>query len=683
MFVGLIQQKLFSFAVFSLLLATLDSQVLADGSLSDDSQYGSLACINKAKNPCGTVDTLSVKSLNNLVNQVAQENPLPKKETIKDEALKAMIETADPAQTMARPGAASPNKKITDVATFIQSLPESMRGNSVILSNSRSIQGASAAGTAIYPRVILKSPNADAAVAFNTHGSLKGSNEVEMIVWNPGTQSYDFTKISFAEGKAGEAVGKLGARAIVKRNPPECKSCHGDPARPKWDPGPEWAGQIPFMGDKLPAANNLDTRQYRAMVVQLENAKKAGAPKTPDLFVDRMKSLILPSVKDIDAGVASGIGVVIKNTNEPGGKTLQCNKLTSHGVETTATASRMFDQFSMKNFCSIANELKKDPNWDKLKYAVYGALEGCTSIGVADPKSDFLPPAIRSKAIKYFEARTGSSKDAVKIDPVKMLEEDLNNRYTRFEKERIVLEDYFVKQRGGGQADWYGWMEKGQHHHPNPDRESGNAIQLASLRYVLEPMGVDVNRWSFSVDQNNYTMGNLLGLLKEQPALQAVKAEIPIGSIPCTWLKEKSRSEISKIMPRVSRKMDEETAACKKPGGQDLQLLSNLVTETHLNVLTPKVKLVLQKCAKCHTGSNPSAVGADDFQLMKNGSISIDGLQSLIKSSGGLLGSTIEARIFRAQDSPGAMPPTPEQITSDERQTLLNWLRAVEPKAVP
>ena len=685
---------------------------------------GNLTCRNVPEDPCGATDTVSRNAIDSILGQIQKENQVSGGRDRLKEVLNFLDTGKDPAKSP-KPSAKKVdprNRKFPSIATFIAALPLSLRGNSIFMGPSRSNQD----GSPENPKVILKSPNSDVILSFNSHPEQHGSNEVEMMLWNAKTRKYDFASVAFAEGPDGAPIGKAGLSAVVRRNPPDCSACHGTPARAKWDPGPMWPGQIPFVGDKILGDNNLDTKQYRSIVERIEKARKDSAKgmstgqmiKTglsatspligsvlnafddkkkiappPDFFADRMKSLVLPSLSEIDKGIASKKGTVIPNFREPNGPaSFECNVMQSGGKFTTGSASRMADELSMKNWCSVADELGKDPAWPKIKYVVAGALRGCPEIGGPSAASDFLPNSMRAKAVEYIKFRNqGAGKDRqISSAPGKFLAEETAGRLDRFQKTREELQQLFMEKRGGNRGDFLAWAEIDSFNR-NPNLEADSAGKIGRLRYALEPLGIEVNRWSFSIDQNNYTMGNLLGLLGEQPLLKEVTSEIPAGADACKWLGKKSRAAFADSTI-AARAQQENIAVCGNPGNRDFELLGQTANRVSTSVLKPRMQDILQKCVTCHSskksfaGGSAEDLGAPEFKMVKQGKISVDTLEAFIKanpvSEFGNAGwaQRFWSRIGRPQDAPGAMPPPPlRALSNEDRETIRAWLGTVDP----
>ncbi len=105
---------------------------------------------------------------------------------------------------------------------------------------SRSLQNSSP----LSPRVILFSPKADMAIAFNGAPEHRGFHNIENMAFNYDTDRFEFFESSFSDDQK-PAMGAI--------NPKKCLECHQstqrtdvDP-RPNWEPYNKWPG---FYGSK-------------------------------------------------------------------------------------------------------------------------------------------------------------------------------------------------------------------------------------------------------------------------------------------------------------------------------------------------------------------------------------------------------------------------------------------------
>ena len=121
--------------------------------------------------------------------------------------------------------------KLTSVAELLPLLPESYRSQYVLIHNSRSLHEASWEN----PRVLLFGADAHLIVSFNGTAAQRGFRGLETMEFDEGQKSFVYREIEFPE-KSGEDL------KISADNPTRCLTCHGNPARPIWDPAPLWPG---------------------------------------------------------------------------------------------------------------------------------------------------------------------------------------------------------------------------------------------------------------------------------------------------------------------------------------------------------------------------------------------------------------------------------------------------------
>ncbi len=115
--------------------------------------------------------------------------------------------------------------------------------NFVVIGESESLQGSSVKNGKIYPRVMLKSPNSELMVTFNTDPDAPGYKALEMMRWNGKQGRYEFQELNF---------GDKGAKPHIDATGAKCLECHKSPdPRPNWDTYRAWAGVVPSRDDMM------------------------------------------------------------------------------------------------------------------------------------------------------------------------------------------------------------------------------------------------------------------------------------------------------------------------------------------------------------------------------------------------------------------------------------------------
>jgi hypothetical protein len=74
------------------------------------------------------------------------------------------------------------------------------------------------------PRALVFGETADLIFTFNSHETQGGGSDLEIMSFNPQTETYDFEVISF----------KGGQRLYSEKNPPLCIGCHSTLGKPLW-----------------------------------------------------------------------------------------------------------------------------------------------------------------------------------------------------------------------------------------------------------------------------------------------------------------------------------------------------------------------------------------------------------------------------------------------------------------
>ena len=71
--------------------------------------------------------------------------------------------------------------------------------NYLVIGESESLQASSMKDGKMNPRIMLKSPNSELMVTFNTDPTAKGYKTIEVMRWNGKQGRYEFQEINFGE----------------------------------------------------------------------------------------------------------------------------------------------------------------------------------------------------------------------------------------------------------------------------------------------------------------------------------------------------------------------------------------------------------------------------------------------------------------------------------------------------
>lgn len=551
----------------------------------------------------------------------------------------------------------------SNIADFVKLLPEGMRSNFLVMSESRSFQES----TYEDPRILMKSENAGVIASFTGHGredGLRGTDKLEFIVWNGPEARYDFYEVGFPAEDPYKDPATLTAaqrRPVVTQNPRSCLNCHGSAvgtgdtvntngelkyvqgalgdkvldssnARPNWDTYNFWQGQLPFNRDTL-FNDSEEARRYLALLKKMEGTPIPGEERNPRL------EALTPRISSSD---------LEKTLRDFGQFSIpDHNNFDGPGVS-------LFDQSSRLNFCRIGQQLKKMPFYDNVKYAIQAAANGCDMAQV-------LPEEARTYADQYFqrrglqsyqalEAQTGQLQQSVADDKASRQRQTFQRLFAQenpqlAEAEILALVEVEVNRRGE--------ME---------NREvSSNAQPLAAMRYLLEPLGVQVANWSMTIDPGTYSFADVLNLSRGAFANSE--------NLSCEEMGKRSKAAFFANRPAEIRQTYivncEETAPPVTLEGFTTSMVTIAAGE-----LEQKAKPVFMTCSGCHTSG---AGGAPRIPFND-----LEALRAEIKSTGrfpnGGLGASIINRINKPEGARGHMPMGPMSLTTEQKQYVRDFI---------
>ena len=328
---------------------------------------------------------------------------------------------------------------------------------------------------------------------------------------------------------------------------------------------------------------------------------------------------------------------------------------------------RLFDQLTPKNACRIGNRLKEREDAEDLKYVLTGIRGGCENI------QDFFPPNARA-ANDYFFERRNQGLDKKKFSMDKLIEETtVLGQSVKQDKEQRQLWTIEKLMRREYPGDSEAEIQKKARTEMDKIISDGNGrlenreaplngVIMAKFRYALEPLGIDVDSWSMSIDSSTYSFADLLfNIFRDMPMAEN-------GS--CEDLAKQSVDALSKSEPYLA----DLRANCS-----DKKLLNELVISNGLDNSTDvmkkyygeKVNKILNAngCVACHTyqvNGAPIVPFGDQDKLRKM-------LEDDNRTINGGWTQSIWSRVTRPEGTNGHMPLGGPSLTDEDKSTLKTY----------
>ncbi len=377
------------------------------------------------------------------------------------------------------------------------------------------------------PRILMKSPNGELWVSFNTDPKSSAYSKIEIMRWSGRDAKWKFQELDFSP-KARHA-NFSGSNCIV---------CHKTDARPIWDTYRAWPGILPPRDDmverdqrgKGPDANG---RAYISFLERIAKAKQN--PKGADR---RLASLEIPALKrgspreqidSIKTEVASQGWSRVRHFPPPDSGLL--GNTDSKTAKFAGPAHLTFDQLQSIQACHIAHGLEALPIWPNLKYVVAGVMY-CASENSINPKfiRQFFNHDFASGIDHYFEKagnHNGPNNETLKkptanfgslTKALPMLYKSTRRYQVEEANDKILLQETYLKgyltrvekmpaAKAAATARYLARDKKietipGFIVIADPGGVKGVAesstARIAALRYALEPFGVEVGSWALS-----------------------------------------------------------------------------------------------------------------------------------------------------------------------------------------
>lgn len=498
--------------------------------------------------------------------------------------------------------------EINSVDGFLAALPETMRKQMIMMTESRSFQVSSAKS----PRVLLKSPNSQLVLSFNSDPSHRGYDRIEVMSWNEKIQKFDFIDLQFPEDQKAVpgfvSIPSISQKTVVSKNPTTCLKCHSEPAKPNWDPYNFWAGQTPFNRDTL-SANSPENEIYANILTRIKNGESRFRHLKPHNSVD----------------------AVLENISK--GKTFSLNSPDNPG---DGPGVRVFDQLSKLNFCRVGSELNTHPQKDLFKFA-YAYVNRC---GL--PAENAMPDWVKQKAANYFESR--GIKDANGKFSMEALMADTKIRQDTVIADKKARQKLFFERVFQSEEKALAAMNA----RPMENKETSLSSVLP-YRYLLEPFDVRVSAWSMSIDPATYTFADVFSLAGQGPVVE-------LGDLNCDELKAKSLETLNAAKPPEQAKINSDCTSCNDFKSLAEQKAISLVSELNETAIKNHAATVFKKygCVECHDPADGFTFGAPDLPFSQM--IKMDKLLQENRGALATFGDLMWSRITRDAQAPGRMP---------------------------
>lgn len=559
--------------------------------------------------------------------------------------------------------------------------------NFVVIGESESLQASSVKDGKIYPRIMLKSPNSELMVTFNTDPKAKGYNTIEMMRWNGKQGRYEFQELNFGEGGDKPHVDASGAK---------CLECHKSPdPRPNWDTYRAWAGVVPSRDDMMEMHGENrqfdkskgmqpDAKAYLNFLDQVVADKESGKKSRIamlDIPFDEKRQMkeYVQAAGGKKFTPREQVDLIKKQVQEKGfyrikhfpdieeagrGGARMSFNFDDKTAQWAGPSQFAFDQMLAQNMCKVTTDLKKHKNYDKFKYPL-ALMMAC---GQRD--TGFFPDSFKKDVLGYYKGN--KYKGLGDIDPSLKPKtdpsfEELNelvrkdtfashdhangfkfNRHEKFIKSFLTEVEKSNPTEADAQAKFY--AEKTS----TPTQYGWHAIEdyggvtgvpensgdtLTALRLLLEPMDVNVNHWSLVHGKNNaynsFSFSDQFVLFESQP----IWNEIVNEAGGCDELEAKAKAALSSPeskKPEATPESDNVSELALICGSQGKGIAQPLddekiaeMSKVLMASLKPDVKKSMGKCLTCHdTDGDIEFPGLRDFVKTDNEKAFLDFLNS-------------------------------------------------------
>lgn len=546
--------------------------------------------------------------------------------------------------------------------------------NFVVIGESESLQATSVRDGKMYPRIMMKSPNSELMVTFNTDPKAKGYNTIEMMRWNGKLGRYEFQELNFGEG---------GDKPHVDASGTKCLECHKSPdPRPNWDTYRAWAGVVPSRDDMMEMHGENqefdkskgmqpDAKAYLSFLEQMADDKEKGKNSRIamlDIPFDEKRQMAeyVQAAGGKKLSPREQIDLIKKQINEKGfyrikhfpdveeardGNAKMAFNFDQKTAQWAGPSQFAFDQMLAQNMCKVTTDLRKHPNFEKFKYPLT-LMIGC---GQKSGTSRVYPESFKKEILDFY--KSGRYSGLGDIDPAKKPKSDITfdelrellvedtsashnhaNGY-KFDRHEKFLSSYLTeverKPAAEAKADAKFYSEQVS----TPFQDYWHAIEdvggvkgvpeastedIADIRLLLEPMGVKVSHWSLVHGKNNaynsFSFSDQFELFYSQPMWQEIIDEA--GG--CGEVEAKARAALSspesktpEVSP-VSDNVSELALICGSQGkGAQGPIDDDKLADMGrvlMATIKPDVKKSMTRCLTCHdTDGDVEFPGFADF----------------------------------------------------------------------
>lgn len=548
--------------------------------------------------------------------------------------------------------------------------------NFVVIGESESLQASSVKDGKIYPRIMLKSPNSELMVTFNTDPKAKGYNTIEMMRWNGKQGRYEFQELNFGEGGEKPHVDATGAK---------CLECHKSPdPRPNWDTYRAWAGVVPSRDDmmemhgengqfKKEKGMQPDAKAYLNFLDQVVADKEAGNKSRIsmlDIPFDEKRQMkeYVEAAGGKKFSPREQVDLIKKQIQDKGfyrikhfpdkeeaqndSKSRMAFNFDQKTAKWSGPSQFAFDQMLAQNMCKVTTDLKKHKNYDKFKYPL-ALMMACEQ-----KNTEFFPESYRKEVLSYYKGKKYQNLGDIdpklkpKTDPTfdqmgELVRKDTEASHGhangfKFNRHEKFLKSYLtdVEKKNPSEADaeakfysektvtptQYGWHAIEDYGGVTGVPEA-STDELAAIRMLLEPLDVNVSHWSLVHGKNNaynsFSFSDQFELFGSQPLWEEIRNEA--GG--CDELEAKAKAALSSPeskKPEATPESDnvsELALICGSQGKGIAQPLDDAkiaeMSKVLMAALKPEVKASMSKCLTCHD---------------TDGDIEFPGLRKFVKS---------------------------------------------------
>lgn len=486
------------------------------------------------------------------------------------------------------------------IRELIKRYPE-LTKTEAIFYRSRSPEKASVSSR--FPRYLLGTSDGEIFVAYTSDPQKPGFNKVQIIDQKAGAREIEFDDTN--------------AQAPKVLRPQSCMQCHGENGtRLIFDSYVFWPGAF--------GSNERYGPPKKELLAWKEHLKRAGVKGLDEMLLDR-KNLTVEGYK-----------LNSKQRNDP-------------AIQLAALGDRLgsfSDAVVSATMRRIAREIKANPHYPELRYALYSASLGC------DDFQKFLPSNFRSqKTLAEVEAQT-------KLQ-LKTYHSNRNREYDKDKMENVIVIEDETRE----------------------DEELSHAQRVsAKLRYIMESYGVNTDSWSSTLDLGSfaYESANLrIFDIQGELALPGFDSE-EIRRFALSFVEQQNGNK--DICEKIKQKYDAEFSANDasklatvpsplighSDAGGAKSLKDKATSVAMISSIEAGRVVVSSRCVQCHSSEDDNGMALDN----------IDSLRKQFKEDPSII-DHIMTMVDDALPRVKRMPKTAESLTESERLSLKLYLDAV------